>query len=116
MKRSREELKAEMLAEAEAVIDELLNWHEGSEAPTLDEIEDVILRLRKRYGERIAGTVIGDQEAVRPVPGPACATCGVEMHYKGIKGVTVEGRIGITGLRRAYYYCDRCGSGLFPPG
>ena len=116
MKRSREELRAEMLVEAEAVIDELLNWHESSGAPTLDEIEDVILKLRKRLGERLAGTVIGDQEAVRPVPGPACATCGQEMHYKGMKGVTVEGRIGVTGLSRAYYYCDRCRSGLFPPG
>ena len=116
MKRSREELRAEMLVEAEAVIDELLNWHESSGAPTLDEIEDVILKLRKRLGERLAGTVIGDQEAVRPVPGPACATCGQEMHYKGMKGVAVEGRIGVTGLDRAYYYCDRCRSGLFPPG
>jgi hypothetical protein len=116
MKRSREELRAEMLVEAEAVIDELLNWHESSGTPTLDEIEDVILKLRKRLGERLAETVIGDQEAVRPVPGPACATCGQEMHYKGMKGVTVEGRIGVTGLSRAYYYCDRCRSGLFPPG
>jgi hypothetical protein len=52
MKRSREELRAEMLVEAEAVIDELLNWHENSGTPTLDEIEDVILKLRKRLGDR----------------------------------------------------------------
>jgi hypothetical protein len=116
MKRSREELRAELRAEAEAMIDELLDWHESSGAPTLDEIEEVILKLRKRLGERMAETVIGEQEAVRPVPGPACPTCGQEMHYKGMKEVTVEGRLGVAGLSRAYYYCDRCRSGLFPPG
>jgi hypothetical protein len=35
MKRKREEMKAELMAKAEEVIDELLNWHEGTEAPTL---------------------------------------------------------------------------------
>jgi hypothetical protein len=37
------------------------------------------------------------------------------MRYKDMKKVTVEGRLGVTELERAYYYCDRCRSGLFPP-
>jgi hypothetical protein len=111
----RKELRAELLAEAEAVIDELLDWHEGAKAPTLEAIEDVILDLRQKLGERMAQAVVEDQEAVRPVPGPACASCGREMHYKGMKGVRVTGRLGVSELNRAYYYCDRCGGGLFPP-
>lgn len=116
MKRSREQLKTELMAEAEEVIDGLLEWHEHTGAPTLTEIEDVVLTLRRRLGERMAGVVIGDQEAVRPVPGPACLTCGQEMHYKDMKTVTVTGRTGVIELERAYYYCDCCRSGLFPPG
>jgi hypothetical protein len=115
MRLTRARLKAELMAQAEEVIDELLEWHEGAEAPTFSEIEDAILKLRKRLGERMAEAVIEDQEAVRPVPGPACPGCGEEMHYKGMKGVTVEGRIGRVDVLRAYYYCDRCRCGLFPP-
>jgi hypothetical protein len=72
MKRTRDQLRAELLAAAEEVIDELLEWHERSEAPTLTEIEDAVLDLRKRLGERMERAVIEDQEGVHPVPGPAC--------------------------------------------
>ena len=116
MNRTGDQLRAELLAAAEEVIDELLEWHERSEAPTLVEIEDAVLDLRKRLGERMAQAVIEDQEAVHPIPGPACPTCGREMHYKDMKGLTVNGRVGDIALERAYFYCDRCGSGLFPPG
>jgi predicted nucleic acid-binding Zn-ribbon protein len=116
VKRSSEQLKAELMAEAEAAIDELLGWHEDTSAPTLTEIEEVVLTLRKRLGERMTEVVVEDQEAVRPVPGPACKGCGREMHYKGMKEVRVEGRTGRAKLERGYYYCDRCKSGLFPPG
>jgi hypothetical protein len=115
MIRSRAQLKAELLAQAEEAIDELLDWHEATEAPTLAQIEDVVVKLRKRVSEGMANVVVEDQESVRPVPGPACPGCGKEMHYKGMKEVTVQGQAGGIEMLRAYYYCDRCRRGLFPP-
>ena len=115
MKRSREQMKAELLREAEVVIDEVLEWHEATPAPTLTQIEDVILKLRKRLGRRVAEVVLREQEAKRPVPGPSCPTCRQEMGYKGMKEVGVESRLGSVEVGRGYYYCDRCRSGLFPP-
>jgi len=116
MKRPCDQLRAELLTAAEEVIDELLEWHESSDAPTLTEIENAVLDLRKRLGERMERAVIEDQEAVHPVPGPPCPTCGREMRYKGMKRLRVAGRTGDIELERAYFYCDCCGRGLFPPG
>ena len=116
MRRNRAELEAALEAEAKQAIREYLDWAESAAAPTLTEIEDVVLKLRKRLGERMAQAVIDAQDTVRPVPGPACPECGGEMHYKDQKGNTVESRVGSLGLKRGYYYCEACRRGLFPPG
>lgn len=116
MKRTRTELKGELQTEAEQLIDELLDWATEADAPTLTEIEEVILKLRQRLGERMAKVVLDEQEATRPVPGPACPGCGREMHYKDMKGNRVESRVGNLQLQRGYYYCETCREGLFPPG
>jgi hypothetical protein len=105
-----------MMAQMEEIIDDLLDWHEENEAPTLTQIEDAVLELRKRVSAEMANAVVEDQEAVRPVPGPACPECGEEMHYKGMKEVNIATRTGEVDVLRAYYYCDRCRRGLFPPG
>ncbi len=116
MRCTRERMKAELLAEAEVVIDEALDWHENTGAPTLIEVEDILLKLRKRLSQRMAEIMLGDQETTQPVAVPVCPTCGRKMRYKGMKDTTVESRLGPLRLDRGYYHCARCKSGLFPPG
>ena len=115
MRHNRDQVKATLLAEAEVMIEELLEWDENTPTPTLTQLEDVLLKLRQRLSERMAEVVLREQEATRPVPGPLCPTCHQEMGYKGMKEVTVEGRVGLLRLERSYHYCNRCKSGLFPP-
>jgi hypothetical protein len=43
---------------------------------------------------KLADEVLDEQDAIRPVPGPQCPTCGREMHYKDMKPNTVESRVG----------------------
>jgi hypothetical protein len=115
MPKSKQELKTKLMKEAEAVIDELLAWHVETDQPNLAQIEEKVLDLRQRLSEQMSQAVIANQEAVRPVPGPACGQCGQEMRYKGLKKVQVSSWVGELGLDRGYYYCEQCRSGLFPP-
>jgi len=115
MKRTRTELKTELMTQAEVLIDELLDWTADTPAPTLTRIEDVILELRKRLSEQMGLVVIRAQDATGPVPGPRCPTGQHEMHYKDMKDNTVESRVGSLALERGYYYCQTGRAGLFPP-
>jgi len=76
--------------QAEAVIDELLEWSDSTLEPNLTQIEAKVRKLRKRLGEQMALEVINAQEARQPMPGPRCPTCQQEMRYKGQKEYTEQ--------------------------
>ncbi len=117
MKRTREQLKAELMTQAEQAIEQLIGWSDETPQPTLAQIEDIVLKLRKQLSEQMAQTVLAEQAAVtQSVPGPCCPKCGREMRYKGDKAHPVESRIGTIKVQRSYYYCSYCRKGLFPPG
>jgi len=116
MKRSRSQKKATLMAKAEELIEQLLNWDENTPRPTLTQIEDIILEMRKAMGEEMAEVVLEGQEQKAPVPEPACPACGKAMRYKGQRENQVESRLGAIDLERGYYTCPECGQGIFPPG
>ena len=115
MKKTREQKRAELRAEADRLIEEMLKWDEKTEAPTLSQIEDEVLQLREQFGRRLAEVVIEGQETVQLVEAPHCEKCGERMRYKGRKEIAPESRVGEIGIERGYYYCARCHNGLFPP-
>jgi transposase-like protein len=81
----------------------------------LTEIEDLALDLRQAIGEK-ATQVLAEATEAESVPGPACPTCGEEMHTKGKKRRRVVTRSGEVELERSSYYCEGCQQGFFPPG
>ena len=116
MSLSREEKKARLMDRLEKAAEELLDWEEQNRKPTLTQLEDIVLALRKQIGEEMAEEVIGRMEAKAMVPGPSCPKCGKEMHYKGQREKDVESRAGELSLERGYYVCPECDEGIFPPG
>jgi hypothetical protein len=116
MKLTRAQQEAKLRAAAEEMIQRLLAWGEEREAPTLTEMEDMILELRQHMGQEMLRVVLAGQAAQAPVEAPVCSECGEEMRTKGGKRRKVESRVGEVALERTHYYCARCQSGIFPPG
>ena len=116
MGKTREGLRMELRQGAERMIEEVLDWWEGTEEPNFKQIEEKVLQVRQKVSEKVAEVLIQGQERVQLAKSPTCPKCGQGMEYKGQKEKTVEGLLGQVRLRRAYYYCPACQAGLFPPG
>ena len=116
MKRTRQQMKAELMSKAEEMFEQLLNWGEQTSQPNLTQIEDQVLQLRKDLGREMAQALLDEQNEKTPVPGPVCPRCGKEMHYKGQRKKHIESRTGRLEVKRGYYACAQCGEAIFPPG
>lgn len=114
MPSKREQLKAKLMAEVEAMIEEALA---RGEAPlTLEEIEDIALLARDEVAQSLTGGLVEQQAETDKAELPSCPDCGQPMRAKGKKGRHLRTRSGETRLERDYFYCTACGQGHFPTG
>ena len=116
MKKSKKQLKANFLKEAEKIFDELMAWDDAIDEPIMREIEMKVLELRKRLGEDLVKGIIARQEKRQPAEKQICDQCGEQMENKGLKRKGMESMVGELELEREYYYCVKCKRGNFPPG
>ena len=114
-KLTRAEQKAHLLAEAEKLIEQALEWTDTTERPNLTQIETMVLQLRRQFGQALAENMIATQATTQPVEAPPCPDCGKPMQSKGRKAKTVVSQVGELHLNRTYYHCPSCAGGLFPP-
>ena len=115
MKLTRAQKREKLEKAAAEMIEALLDWEEENERPNLMAIEDEVLRLRQRFGQELARTVLEGQETQQPAENPRCPDCGGELRYKGRKHKGVESRVGELAVERGYYTCPGCKRGFFPP-
>jgi hypothetical protein len=109
----REQEKAEYLRAAEVMYEELRGWRAQHLEASFDEIaEQVTPRRRALMGHLLKQLAQAGGEGVNAA---VCEQCGEPMRYKGRPSRGVSHGEGETRLERAYYYCDACGSTLFPP-
>lgn len=116
MKRTRSQIKAEMMKKYEGELDKLLDWQESANKPNLTEFEDAILASRKRISEETIKALLEGELELEPERAPRCEKCGREMTDKGKRPQIIETRIGTLRIERVYYYCETCREGVFPPG
>lgn len=115
MPKSGAEVKAQVMAELEAAVDKALAQAKKGDGLTITGIEEIVLEIRSEVGQQLTGLLVA-QGSEQSVPGPRCATCEQEMHYKGKKRRYVRTRTGEVQVERAHYYCPGCQQGHFPPG
>ena len=116
MKRTREQIKEEMMKKYEQELDKILDWQEKAEKPNLTEFENRILASRKRLSEETIKALLEGEPEQEPERAPKCAKCGKEMADRGKRPQVIETRVGTLRIERVYYYCETCKEGFFPPG
>ncbi len=116
MRKTREEIVAELVSEYEKKVKEVMDWQEEHPEFRLIELEEYLLEVGKELTSTIAERVIEQKESKQPVEGPECEKCGKRMRNKGQKRKQVVTQVGDVEIERGYYWCPQCKSGLFPPG
>jgi len=111
-----DELKAVMMGEAEVVISRLVAERKRGDGLTLTEIEQVVLAAGQQLQRALTEKLLAAGEAERREPRPLCRRCGGRMRHKGYRDKRVVTETGEVLLRRAYFYCETCRQGIFPPG
>lgn len=115
MPRPTAELKARLMAEAEAAIEKVLAERVAPAQASLSDIERVALTAGQQIEEAIA-TALAAESALELPAWPTCPTCGQKLANKGKRKRRVVTQVGEVEIERTYYYCPTCRAGFFPPG
>lgn len=111
MSQTKDDLKAKLLLQAQATIEQLLSDERLSEHMTLSDIEDVVGASEIDFRQRVLDEIVDLQQ----VEAVNCAECGGRLRNKGKHNKRIVTLRGETDIRRAYYQCGSCGKGYFPP-
>jgi DNA repair exonuclease SbcCD ATPase subunit len=109
------ELKARLMAEAEAAIDQLLATRRAPAEASLADIEREARTASQQIAQAVTSALVAESAAELPT-WPNCPQCGRKMKNKGRHRRRVVTETGEVELKRAYYYCATCQHGFFPPG
>jgi hypothetical protein len=113
MSSENDELKAKLMAQAEAAINRMMAARAKKARLTITDIE----RLARSVGEEVMGEIsqrLTEAES-QPSGTHECPTCGQKMKDKGMKGRDLITEAGDVWVERRYYYCEHCRSGISPP-
>ncbi len=110
------ELKAQMMAAAEKLLEEMLAKKSPDRQVQLDEIEHLAVEAREAFGRVVAGELMKAAQEAHEEAGAVCPGCGEKLVYRGQRERVVVTEAGESKLSRGYYYCEGCRAYHFPPG
>ncbi len=113
---SASDLKARLLAQAEAAINAALAQKKAPALASLADIEQVARQAGEKIEEAITTALLQESGAELTAQWPTCPTCGRRMLAKGKRSRRVVTETGEVEVARDYYYCRHCQKGVFPPG
>ena len=113
MPQSDEELKARMMAEAEAAIEALLRERGKKSELDLSDIEHLAREAGQRVMQGLTAN-LADAEAEAEIK-VVCPECGQALENKGKRERNLVTDTGEVRIKRGYYYCPTCRKGVFPP-
>ncbi|MBP7694293.1 MAG: transposase family protein [Anaerolineales bacterium] len=108
------ELKARLMAQAEAAIEQMLAQRVAPAKASLADIERVT-RTTGELFEQASVTELVAASGTAFSNWPVCPECGQKMKYKGSRRRRMVTETGEVALQRAYYHCAACKCGVFPP-
>lgn len=110
----QEELKARLMKEVEEVIDRMLVNKPEARDITLSYAEKTAVATGEKLKAVIAQELL--KESGGQDEGVDCPGCGQRLGMKDYRSRQVVTEAGEVEIRRAYYYCEACRKGIFPPG
>jgi hypothetical protein len=110
MSTNRDDLKAKLLAQAEAAIDQMLSDARLNEHMPLSAIEALVGVSEADFRQRALEEIIGmQQESAR-----MCSLCRSQLRNKGKRKKRVLTLRGESEVERNYYQCETCQTGYRP--
>lgn len=110
----QEGLAEELEKEIKKRIGQVVEEAGKRESLTLGEIEQLAERAGRAITKELTAALV--EEEARGLEAPHCPECSGKMRYKGKKKRDVVSKTGELRVDRAYYYCEACQTGVFPPG
>jgi hypothetical protein len=113
---SRAEARQAFLEEAAKLWDEYNAWYDAHPDATFDDMDEEVGEEGRAHLGKLVELALRRGDLGAKAEAPRCEKCGGEMVFKGYPRKEVRGLKVEVGVRRAYYICPTCESGVFPPG
>lgn len=116
MAEQNEDLKKKLKEHYDELIERMRGKQKGPGEIRLEDIEEAALEIGRAVQSAVTRELVEQSEAQERGKRPKCPTGGGSMRNKGYREKDLVTRSGEVRVKRKYWDCEKCESGIFPPG